>query len=120
METQRTFHAKTKCDSRVYEYLLPSYTLKPLDTKQLKLEQTSDKDYMIKTDNGSVTKYMTPTDPNILKEFRVDKERLDKFKQAMSLFKGTHNFHNYTIAKSFKDPSCKRFMIDISVSFLYI
>lgn len=116
METQRTFHAKTKCDSRIYEYLLPSYTLNKLKHRPLLSVPTSDRDYIVKTENGALTKYITPTYSSDLKAFRVDPQSLDKFKQAMIMFKGTHNFHNYTIAKTFKDPSCKRFMIDISVS----
>ncbi|KAG2228450.1 hypothetical protein INT48_003141 [Thamnidium elegans] len=116
VETQRTFHAKTKCDSRIYEYLLPSYTLKRLVEKKLKLEPESERDYKILTENGTMTRYISPTDQSVLSNFRVDQERLEKFKAAMSLFKGTHNFHNYTISRSFKDPASKRFMIDISVN----
>ncbi|KAI7874618.1 pseudouridine synthase [Mucor mucedo] len=116
VETQRTFHAKTKCDSRVYEYLLPSYTLNAFERKEWTLEPSSDKDYMTRTEHGAVTKYIAPTDPQVLKAYRVDTPSFDKFKQAMELFQGTHNFHNYTIAKPFADPSCKRFMMDISVN----
>ncbi|KAG2197886.1 hypothetical protein INT47_003555 [Mucor saturninus] len=115
VETQRTFHAKTKCDSRVYEYLLPSYTLNAFERKEWTLEPSSDKDYMTRTEHGAVTKYIAPTDPHVLKAYRVDTPSFDKFKQAMELFQGTHNFHNYTIAKPFADPSCKRFMMNISV-----
>lgn len=118
METQRTFHAKTKCDSRIYEYLLPSYTLDSLKRKRNWLSKpSSERDYQVKTDHGETMKYITPTDPKILKSFRVNTHNFDKFKQAMLLFQGTHNFHNYTIAKTFADPSCNRFMMDISVSF---
>ncbi|GAA5797660.1 hypothetical protein HPULCUR_003051 [Helicostylum pulchrum] len=116
VETQRTFHAKTKCDSRIYEYLLPSYSLKRLVEKELKLEPESERDYKILTENRTMTRYISPTDQSILSNFRVDQERLKKFKGAMSLFQGTHNFHNYTISRSFKDPAAKRYMIDISVS----
>lgn len=118
VETQRTFHAKTKCDSRIYEYLLPSYSLKRLVEKELKLEPESERDYKILTENRTMTRYISPTDQSILSNFRVDQERLKKFKGAMSLFQGTHNFHNYTISRSFKDPAAKRYMIDISVSFI--
>lgn len=117
LETQRAFHAKTRCDSRIYEYLLHSYTLKPLGPpKELKLELASEKDFKLLTENGAVARYISPTDQHTLSSFRIDQERFEKFKTAMSLYQGTRNFHNYTIARSFKEPASKRFMIDISVS----
>ncbi|KAG1078465.1 hypothetical protein G6F42_024248 [Rhizopus arrhizus] len=58
---------------------------------------------------------MKPTESAKLLAYRVDQERFSKFKQAMQMFKGTHNFHNYTIARSFKDQAANRFMIDINV-----
>jgi tRNA pseudouridine38-40 synthase len=67
------------------------------------------------TNNGTVTRFITPTESTILSSFRVNQERFDTFRQAMTLFQGTHNFHNYTITRSFKDPAAKRFMINITV-----
>lgn len=116
VEAQRNFHAKTKCDSRIYEYLLPSYTLQPFQQpKALKEAPESERDYKVVTDNGTTTRYITPTDPTLLSNFRVDQDHFDKFRQAMTLFQGTHNFHNYTITRSFKDPAANRFMINVTV-----
>lgn len=116
VETQRSFHAKTKCDSRIYEYLLPSYTLQKLgNLKEHTIHPTSDYDHKIMTENGTVTRYIAPTDPTLLKEFRVSQSQLENFRSAMAKFEGTHNFHNYTRGREFKDPASKRFMIDIRV-----
>lgn len=116
METQRSFHAKTKCDSRIYEYLLPSYTLQKLGNwKEHTIHPTPDYDHKIMTENGTVTRYIAPTDPTLLKEFRVSQSKLENFRSAMAKFEGTHNFHNYTRGREFKDPAAKRFMIDIRV-----
>lgn len=42
--------------------------------------------------------------------YRIPESRLARVREALSLFQGTRNFHNYTIGKSFKDPSAKRVM----------
>ncbi|KAI5968101.1 PUS1 [Candida margitis] len=48
--------------------------------------------------------------------YRISPARLDRFRSTMQQYKGTHNFHNFTIGKSFKDTSSKRYIIDTSVS----
>ncbi|KIW24791.1 tRNA pseudouridine(38-40) synthase, variant [Cladophialophora immunda] len=40
--------------------------------------------------------------------YRIPPERLDRIQKALNLFVGTRNYHNYTIQKTFKDPSAKR------------
>ncbi|OAL19400.1 tRNA pseudouridine(38-40) synthase, variant [Fonsecaea nubica] len=40
--------------------------------------------------------------------YRIAPERLDRIQEALHLFVGTRNFHNYTVQKTFKDPSAKR------------
>ena len=49
-------------------------------------------------------------------EFRIDLESLDRFKQVLKCYEGTHNFHNFTVGKDFNDKSCKRYIISIEVS----
>ncbi|KAG1415058.1 hypothetical protein G6F58_006661 [Rhizopus delemar] len=116
VETPRGFHAKNQCDSRIYEYLLPTYTLRERE-KPILLKETpdSDKDIKILTKDSSLVRYVTPTDPSILLDYRVDQERLKKFKQAFSFFIGTHDFHNYTISKN-PEKSTQRHIKQIDVS----
>ncbi len=40
--------------------------------------------------------------------YRIPPSRLDRIQETLNLFVGTHNFYNYTIQKTFKDPSAKR------------
>lgn len=40
--------------------------------------------------------------------YRIQPERLARVRSSLSRYLGTHNFHNYTIHKNFKDPSAKR------------
>lgn len=101
---------------------MPSYTLQQLQDKNKKWTDTpvTDRDVRILTEDGTLVKYMTPTDPEKLLSFRANKEKLDRFKEAMLMFQGTHNFHNYTIARSFHDRAAQRFMMNITVSKLLL
>ncbi|KAK9460514.1 pseudouridine synthase [Lipomyces oligophaga] len=49
-------------------------------------------------------------------KYRITPERLGLVRQAMKIYEGSHNFHNFTLKKSFTDPSAKRFMKNITVS----
>ena len=42
------------------------------------------------------------------KAYRIHPSRLQRVREALSLFEGTRNYHNYTVQKSFADPSAKR------------
>ncbi|CDO92117.1 unnamed protein product [Kluyveromyces dobzhanskii CBS 2104] len=50
------------------------------------------------------------------KAYRISKERLERFRNALKQYEGTFNFHNFTLGKDFNDPSAKRFMKQITVS----
>ena len=40
--------------------------------------------------------------------YRIHPSRLRRVREALSLYEGTRNYHNYTVQKSFSDPSAKR------------
>ena len=40
--------------------------------------------------------------------YRIHPSRLKRVREALSLYEGTRNYHNYTVQKSFSDPSAKR------------
>jgi tRNA pseudouridine38-40 synthase len=42
------------------------------------------------------------------RRYRVSPSRIEKLQEALTLYQGTHIFHNYTILKTFKDPSSQR------------
>lgn len=42
------------------------------------------------------------------RRYRVTTPRVEQLQAALDLYVGTNNFHNYTIQKTFKDPSAKR------------
>lgn len=42
------------------------------------------------------------------RRYRVTSARIEQLQAALDLYQGTSNFHNYTIQKTFRDPSAKR------------
>ncbi|PBP16036.1 tRNA pseudouridine synthase A, partial [Diplocarpon rosae] len=42
------------------------------------------------------------------KAYRISSSRRERVQEALNCYLGTRNFHNYTIQKSFSDPSAKR------------
>lgn len=116
-----SFHAKNLCDSRVYEYLLPTCAfMKPIK-KILTDEPTNEDDIAICTSNtkNPVFKYATRSSPEVIQErhaYRATPQQLETFTTALKEFEGTHNFHNYTNGKSFHEKSAHRYIMSIDVS----
>ncbi|KAI9472349.1 MAG: pseudouridine synthase [Benjaminiella poitrasii] len=113
-----SFNPKNLCDSRVYEYLLPTCAFMPPIKKTLTTEATHENDLHVVTPDGS-HHYAARSTAKELEErasYRATKEQLDIFSQALKCFEGTHNFHNYTNGKSFKEKSAHRFIKSINVS----
>ncbi|SAM03912.1 hypothetical protein [Absidia glauca] len=118
-DVMRSFHAKTNCDSRVYEYLLPSYAFSAPVAKILRDEPTSDSDMKIMSNDGSIVKYVSRATDAEVKEkeaYRISDSQLDSFRKALDMYKGTHNFHNYTVGRPYTDASNKRYIMDITVA----
>ncbi|KIV80247.1 tRNA pseudouridine(38-40) synthase [Exophiala sideris] len=42
------------------------------------------------------------------RSYRIPKTRLDRIQECLDHYVGTRNYHNFTIQKTFKDPSAKR------------
>lgn len=40
--------------------------------------------------------------------YRIPSSRLERVRRCLAMYEGTRNYHNFTIAKSFADPSSKR------------
>ena len=50
------------------------------------------------------------------RRWRIPQSRLDRVIATFAAYKGTKNFHNYTVRKSFNDPSIKRHILSFRVS----
>ncbi|KAM9338104.1 pseudouridylate synthase 1 homolog [Symphorus nematophorus] len=79
------FNSKNNCDARTYSYMLPTVAFSP-------------KDY----DTGNIA------------AFRLGPETLQMVNRLFALYKGTHNFHNFTSQKAPNDPSARRYITEMS------
>ncbi|XP_028273861.1 tRNA pseudouridine synthase A isoform X2 [Parambassis ranga] len=79
------FNSKNNCDARTYSYMLPTVAFSP-------------KDY----DTGNKA------------DFRLEQTTLQRLNRLFSLYKGTHNFHNFTSQKAPNDPSARRYITEMS------
>ncbi|KAM4528519.1 pseudouridylate synthase 1 homolog [Odontesthes bonariensis] len=79
------FNSKNNCDARTYCYMLPTVAF-------------SQKDY----DLGNIA------------AFRLDPETIQRVNRLFALYKGTHNFHNFTSQKAAHDPSARRYITEMS------
>lgn len=50
------------------------------------------------------------------RQYRMSQEKLQKFRSTMQQYLGTHNFHNFTLGKDYKESSAVRYMKEIKVS----
>ncbi|XP_063820736.1 pseudouridylate synthase 1 homolog [Pseudophryne corroboree] len=77
------FNSKNSCDARTYSYTLPTFAFAHKD------RETQDE------------------------SFRLSQETLDRVNELLALYKGTHNFHNFTSQKGPRDPSAKRYIMEM-------
>ncbi|NXT79589.1 TRUA synthase, partial [Zapornia atra] len=78
------FNSKNKCDARTYSYMLPTLAF-------------AHKDQDVQED-----------------AYRLDRETLERVNRLLGCYKGTHNFHNFTSQKGPRDPSAKRYIMEMS------
>ncbi|XP_038046355.1 tRNA pseudouridine synthase A-like [Patiria miniata] len=70
--------------------------------------------------------YMLPTfafepiEEITTESYRVTEEKLQEVKELLMLYIGTHNFHNFTSGKLFKDPSAYRYIREFTCDEPYI
>ncbi|XP_042297483.1 tRNA pseudouridine synthase A [Sceloporus undulatus] len=77
------FNSKNKCDARTYSYMLPTFAFAHKDC-----------DYQADM-------------------FHLSTETLATVNSLLACYKGTHNFHNFTSQKGPKDPSAKRYIMEM-------
>ncbi|CCG84500.1 protein of unknown function [Taphrina deformans PYCC 5710] len=158
--TMKSFNPRTSCDSRVYEYLIPTSAFLPpaddtafaskiketnsdhilkdnassfwqeLETNLKELKQSEqylsirddDPDVGVIALDSSVSAVDKPAVHAQLKrsklvrssiiakkrDFRISSERLQIIRNALQIFLGTKNFHNYTLGQTYNQPNSKR------------
>ena|SRR6266542_2714929 len=119
----RSFHSKTLCDSRIYEYLLPTYVFIPPEKKSNSVELNSvmsNPSTPIKTETVFVDFPLATTEEMIEKrKYHISQETLEYVRQGFKAYEGTHNYHNFTIGRSPQEKSCNRYIVNFQVSVIY-
>jgi tRNA pseudouridine38-40 synthase len=142
---QNSFNARTSCDSRLYEYLLPTYVLLPpkpgsaMHEMMLKW-QASEEEALAKSSKSDEekaaarasktplqellehdfwktqgTEHTYQEDVSAKKKWRIDAAHLENLRGAFAKYQGSHNFHNFTVGKEFRDRSAQRVMKRLEV-----
>lgn len=161
--TNKAFDCRKMCGSRVYEYLIPTYSFigpKPTSALGLKIKEQANLHPGITRDDEETVKFwetfqrkveeagfteeeitkikefkpvprdeFNENDPTIQlirkykgvendlkRSYRLSETKLNLMRDAMNVYLGHHNFHNFTLGKEFKDASAGRFMKNITVS----
>ncbi|KAG6910010.1 hypothetical protein DXG01_013732 [Tephrocybe rancida] len=114
------------CDSRKYTYFFPTYLLIPpkpgsgLHRSLQEYAATLSPDlantkplhsFWANSDLSSHEGEMARK-----RAWRVDAEQVERLRAAAKRFEGTHNFHNFTVARDFSDRSNQRHMKKIEIA----
>lgn len=159
------FHSRTMCDSRMYNYSLPTYCfLDPRPTTSMGEKRsknapdqknwwetepvtrrpvTMETDELTTTDHTeSVPPETAPTsgnseaeaekpadateaavpistfreDQKLRKAYRIPQETIQRLRDTINAYRGSHNYWNFTVGKEFGDRSCQRVMKNLTVS----
>ncbi|KAF9922695.1 tRNA pseudouridine synthase 1 [Linnemannia zychae] len=124
VRTLNSFNAKVLCDSRVYEYILPTYVFLPRPPIPEPTETTKEgaaTAVRAEVPEGSMAwdenvHISTPEEMAAKRNYRIDEATLAKVREGFAAYVGTKNFHNFTIGKNFKEKSCQRFIMSFNVS----
>ncbi|KAF8519008.1 pseudouridine synthase [Hysterangium stoloniferum] len=124
LRTQNSFNARTSCDSRMYTYFLPTYTLIPPkpDSGLARALRTVGEELDIPLDanlhpfwEGADLSNPPEMDLQRKRLWRIDADTLVMLRTAVTKYIGTHNFHNFTLGNDFTDRSNQRNMKRIEV-----
>lgn len=103
-KTTKSFNARLHCSHRQYEYFLPSFLIQDHQEQEKVLK-----------DNESVSDLSSAREK--LASYRLDCKTLERFRETLRRFEGTHSFHNFTASKtvsSSSDSQVKRYIMSIS------
>lgn len=153
--TNKSFECRKCCSSRIYEYILPTYTLmgpkkstalgrriSELATKvQIPELDAEYAEFWSGVDQALTEAGFTPEEVATLearedentedrerlrqlkaventhrRAYRAVPERIKRLRDALKQYEGVHDFHNFTVGKTFGEPSATRIMKSLVVS----
>lgn len=140
-KVENSFNARSSCDSRQYEYLLPTYVfLPPKPGSHMHSMMKRWKDDMKEEEEGEKSASGDEYRPTLAylldhpfwraqdkdqnfhldtaakKQWRLSSKQLERIRQIFSKYEGSHNFHNYTLGKMFRERSAQRNMLKLTIS----
>eukprot|EP00571_Detonula_confervacea_P010992 CAMPEP_0172304134 /NCGR_PEP_ID=MMETSP1058-20130122/5580_1 /TAXON_ID=83371 /ORGANISM="Detonula confervacea, Strain CCMP 353" /LENGTH=590 /DNA_ID=CAMNT_0013015237 /DNA_START=177 /DNA_END=1949 /DNA_ORIENTATION=+ len=122
----RMFCARTSRDKVRYQYMVPSYMLcsqeevqKAFSTVEGNVTKTSESSNMTpmeasKIVEDTVNPEVLAQARNALINHRVTSEQIDRLKNGLKLFEGTHFFHNYTRRIGSDNASAQRYILSFA------
>ncbi|KAG0290561.1 tRNA pseudouridine synthase 1 [Dissophora globulifera] len=121
VRTINSFNAKVLCDSRVYEYLLPTYVFLPRPPLPEREGPPAETVLRENAPEGSKAwdesvHISTAEEMEEKRRYRIDADTLARVREGFQAYIGTKNFHNFTIGKNFKERTCQRFIMKFDVS----
>lgn len=109
--TTGSFHAKERTDSRIYEYLLPTYVFRPVDREPFtKVGSRTAEDMW-----GPMTSQISPEEKEKLPQWRISSDALGRVREMFKTYIGYHSYHNFTTGISFGEMKARRYIIDVAV-----
>ncbi|CAH7674860.1 pseudouridine synthase [Phakopsora pachyrhizi] len=141
IRVQNSFHSRSFCDSRTYEYSLPTYLFLPPKPGSSMYERLnlisipgSDKKWSEWYEKGEkeASWWIEHPEPiqdendeklnsrfkislmNRKSNYRISSPMLNRIKDCLTQFKGTHNFHNFTVGKEFNERNSIRIIRDVT------
>lgn len=132
VRVNKSFNAKNGCDSRIYEYLLPTYVFIPphpayypasklaTNPNPQGLRAFPAPDTLPGGEPAEGRSYqIQPSNPEEIaqkREFRMAPDQLTHLRAILNGYLGTKNFHNFTVGKKPEDVSAKRYIMSFVVS----
>ncbi|KAF8637584.1 hypothetical protein AX17_002653 [Amanita inopinata Kibby_2008] len=128
VRVQNSFNARVACDSRKYTYYFPSYILLPpkpgsgFDRTRHRhaADSTCAQDIDVPALDYAFWKgyELSSREEDLARKraWRVDQTLMAELRETASKFVGTHNFHNFTVGREYKDRSNQRHMKKIEVA----
>ncbi|CAH7675416.1 pseudouridine synthase [Phakopsora pachyrhizi] len=124
--SHNSFHSRSFCDSRTYEYSLPTYLFLPPKPGSSMYERLnlisipgSDKKWSEWYEKGerrlvgglNIQKpIQDENDEKLNSRFKISLMN----RNCLTQFKGTHNFHNFTVGKEFNERNSIRIIRDVT------
>ncbi|EPT01126.1 hypothetical protein FOMPIDRAFT_1036444 [Fomitopsis schrenkii] len=118
LRVSNNFDARTSCDSRKYTYFFPSYlTLPPKPGSGLhQVLQRNGTEFPSHPFWTAHSHLDAESELRQKRAYRMSPDALELLRATASKYLGTHNFHNFTIGREFRDRSSNRHMKEISVA----